>query len=189
MSLWLVRHAQPLVASGLCYGRLDVPVDAAATRAAAQALAAALPPGACMLSSPLQRCEQLAQEVRVLRPDVACSTDMRLAEMDFGTWEGQTWEALGAQALDAWTRDFAHHRPGGGESVNEVMQRVAEVLEATGTAENDVVWITHAGVIRAAGLLLSGQRHLQHAHQWPQNSLPFGTWQTVEVPGDSHFNT
>ena len=33
--LWLVRHAQPVVATGTCYGALDVPADAAATQVAA----------------------------------------------------------------------------------------------------------------------------------------------------------
>ena len=29
--LWLVRHAQPLIESGICYGQLDVAADAGAT--------------------------------------------------------------------------------------------------------------------------------------------------------------
>ena len=39
MSLWLARHARPLVAPGCCYGQWDVPADAADTARAAQALA------------------------------------------------------------------------------------------------------------------------------------------------------
>src|SRR3989344_6090949 len=58
--LWLVRHAQPLVAPGTCYGALDIPADPAATRAAAEHLAAALPPQSRVIHSTLQRCEQLA---------------------------------------------------------------------------------------------------------------------------------
>ena len=41
--LWLVRHAPPLAAQGLCYGRLNLPADAQATRDSARALAEALP--------------------------------------------------------------------------------------------------------------------------------------------------
>ena len=58
--LWLVRHAQPVVAAGTCYGALDVPADAAATQVAAQRLAQALPAGAAAHYSTLQRCELLA---------------------------------------------------------------------------------------------------------------------------------
>jgi len=39
VSLWLVRHAQPLIESGVCYGALDVAADETATTQAAQALA------------------------------------------------------------------------------------------------------------------------------------------------------
>ena len=38
MRLWLVRHAQPLVAPGVCYGATDMPADVDATSQAAQAL-------------------------------------------------------------------------------------------------------------------------------------------------------
>ena len=58
--LWLVRHAQPLVAPGVCYGALDLRADPAATADSAQRLAAALPPRLSASHSPLQRCEQLA---------------------------------------------------------------------------------------------------------------------------------
>ena len=69
MRLWLVRHATPLVAAGTCYGALDVAADAQATQQAALALARALPPGAVLRSSPLQRCTQLAAALFALRAD------------------------------------------------------------------------------------------------------------------------
>jgi len=70
--LWLVRHARPLVAPGLCYGRLDMAADASASRSAATALAHALPAKvAGVWHSPLQRCELLALYRRALRPDLA----------------------------------------------------------------------------------------------------------------------
>ena len=71
MTLWLVRHAQPLIAPGTCYGATDVPADAAATQTAARALALALPHGTRVVSSTLQRCELLMQSVQGLRPDLA----------------------------------------------------------------------------------------------------------------------
>ena len=181
MKLWLVRHAQPLVEAGVCYGRLDVPADSAATKNTALALAAALPQQMAVYTSPLQRCEWLAHALYALRPDLALKMDARLAEMDFGTWEGQAWDSIGAQALDAWTQDFAHHQPGGGESVHGFMQRVAAVWDANRAIGEDAVWITHAGVVRAAHLLRSGQRQLTDAHQWPQHAVPLGQWEILEI--------
>ena len=81
MKLWLVRHATPLVPPGTCYGHLDVAADASATATAAQALARALPAEVRLRASPLRRCEQLALSLQGLRPDLACTTDARLAEL------------------------------------------------------------------------------------------------------------
>ncbi|RYY91072.1 MAG: phosphoglycerate kinase, partial [Comamonadaceae bacterium] len=38
MKLWMARHAPVEAPAGLCYGRTDLPADAAATREAAAAL-------------------------------------------------------------------------------------------------------------------------------------------------------
>ena len=184
MQIWLVRHAQPLVAQGLCYGALDVPADALATQQAAQDLAQALPHGLQVFSSPLQRCERLAQVLQGLRPDLTYKTDPRLAEMNFGAWEGQPWDAIARSELDAWTDDFAHWRCGGSENVQDFMARVAAVWDASCAGDQPTVWITHAGVIRAARLLAQGQRAVQHAAQWPHDACGFGQWCVVEPAGN-----
>jgi alpha-ribazole phosphatase len=174
-NLWLARHAQPVIEPGVCYGQLDVPAVVEATAACARELAKALPNGIKIICSPLQRCEQLAHVLCGLRADLAYKTDPRLQEMDFGQWEGQRWDDIGAAALDAWVADFARYRPGGGESVDAFMQRVAAVWdESAGAAET--LWITHAGVIRAATLLQSGQRSVDRASQWPADAPAFGGW-------------
>lgn len=178
MTLWLVRHARPLVEAGVCYGALDVAADRQATQAAAHKLAAALPFGIAVTSSTLQRCELLAQALYALRPDLPPIFDPRLREMDFGHWEGQHWDAIGQPALEAWTADFAQHRPGGGESVQLFMQRVAAAWDTVGT--RPTLWITHAGVARACKLLASGLRAIQRADQWPHAAPGYGEWLTLE---------
>ena len=180
MTLWLVRHAQPLIAPGICYGATDVPADAAATQTVAHALALALPQGTRVMSSPLQRCERLVQSVQGLRPDLTCKTDARLVEMDFGTWEGQRWDAIDRAEVDAWTAAFETWRCGGGECVRDVMERVAsawdDAHEATLDLPQPTAWITHAGVIRAATLIAQGVRRVTDASQWPKDAPGFGQW-------------
>ena len=180
MNLWLVRHARPLVAPGICYGALDVPADAAATQAAAQRLAAALPAGARVAHSTLQRCELLALALQALRPDLTLQPDARLREMDFGAWEGRAWDAIGQSAIDAWVADFATHAPGGGEHLGAMLQRVALALQdARQTPAADVVWITHAGVARCvAWLQQQGAAALPRAADWPVAAPDFGAWET-----------
>lgn len=182
VSLWLVRHAQPLVAPGTCYGRLDVPADTHATLTAARALAEALPAGLPILSSPLQRCTQLAEALCPLQQAAMFSTDTRLTEMDFGTWEGQPWEQIGPAALDIWAQDFSHHAPGDGETVDGFVSRVAAALDATRSQGQDTIWITHAGVMRAVKVLQTlGRISPLRSDQWPQDPLPFGGWQRWEL--------
>jgi alpha-ribazole phosphatase len=178
VSLWLVRHAQPQVAPGTCYGRLDVPAEPDATRAAAKALANTLPAGLHTISSPLQRCTQLAEALCQQRPPAMFDTDTRLAEMDFGAWEGQPWDQISPAALDAWTRNFAHHAPGGGETVTMFMNRVSAALDTVRSGKQDTLWITHAGVMRAVTVLQTlGKATPLRSDQWPREALPFGGWQ------------
>lgn len=180
-ALWLVRHARPLVDGGVCYGALDVPADAQATQDCAQALADALPPRIAIRTSPLQRCEQLVQVLRGLRPDLAYKTDARLAEMDFGHWEGQRWDAIARAELDGWTDAFLTWRCGGAENVQGFMARVGAAWDATRAQQQPTVWITHAGVIRAATLLAQGLRQVQRADQWPMDAPAWGAWRTVDT--------
>lgn len=181
MRLWLVRHAQPLVPPGVCYGALDLPADAHATHACAEELALALPRATAIHASPLQRCEHLRKDLVGLRPDLASKTDPRLAEMAFGTWEGQTWEEIGQPAIDAWVADFGQHRPGGGESAQAVLQRVGAALRETQAQGHNTVWLTHAGVIRAANLWLTGVRSVHDAASWPKAAPEFGQWQVLDL--------
>ena len=176
MTLWLVRHAQPMIAPGICYGQLDVPADQIETRQCAEMLKNVLPQGAYLLTSTLQRCELLARTLIGVQPDLTFKEDARLQEMNFGQWEGRPWADIDPDALSAWTSDFANYRAGGtGESVTQFMARVASAIDELDLA-NDTVWITHAGVIRAATLIAQGIRHISQADQWPMAAPAYGQW-------------
>lgn len=185
--LWLVRHARPLVASGLCYGRLDMPADPAASRQAAQALARALPPKvAAVRHSPLQRCELLALYLRALRPDLESDSEPRIQEMDFGTWEGRAWSAIDQAEIAAWADHLGSRAPGGGEPLSAMLTRVALALhDAAACAQargGDVVWVTHAGVARCVQWLQThGETRLPQAHEWPAEAPGFGAWAQVAL--------
>lgn len=183
MKLWLVRHARPLVDTGVCYGVSNIAADAGHTQARAALLAAALPPGLAVWHSPLQRCAQLARALHVLRPDLRLRVDERLAEMDFGCWEGVRWDEIARQHYDAWTADFGAHRFGGRESVNDLVQRVRSACADGVRQRDELVWITHAGVMRSAMLLARGVTDVRSAQQWPQEELPWGEWVTLDLQG------
>jgi alpha-ribazole phosphatase len=56
------------------------------------------------------------------------------------------------------------------------MQRVAGLWDEARAPAADTVWITHAGVIRAATLLQRGLRQITRADQWPTAAPGFGAW-------------
>lgn len=176
MMLWLQRHAAVLSEPGLCYGRSNVPADPVATQQAALALGQALPVGVALWTSPLVRCTALADAVTHLRPDLAAPrVDPRLAEMDFGTWEGRPWSQIGRAEFDAWTANFALARAGGsGESTQQFMARVEQAWQDGRQAGTPAAWITHAGVMRAVQLLHSGVREVRRAEQWPAAAIAYG---------------
>jgi alpha-ribazole phosphatase len=154
MRLLLVRHPRPDVAPGLCYGSTDVAALPADTqRIHAALLEAGLPGALPVYASPLRRCADLAR----LLAGSEVRFDRRLAEMDFGTWELRSWDAIARADVDAWNADLPHYRPGGGESVLQVARRVAAfraALHAEGHAEALV--ICHAGTMRLLAAMQDG---------------------------------
>ncbi|QHE76280.1 histidine phosphatase family protein [Hydrogenophaga sp. PBL-H3] len=182
MKLWLLRHARVLLPEGLCYGASDVPADAALTRQAAQAFAPLPPPGTPVWVSGLLRAQQMAGALQAERPDLgAARMDTRLNEMDFGAWELQRWDTMPRNAFDDWMADFAHHRFGGAESTQMLLHRVAAALgDLRPATSTDVVWVTHAGVIRAVQhIVTSGGVHIRDAAEWPKDAPEPGGWTSL----------
>ena len=179
--LWLLRHAQPLIAPGTCYGQLDVPADAVLTQKAARTLQPLLPPETVLRHSPLQRCAQLASAI-------ACTTripDARLQEMHFGHWEGQAWNAIARAELDAWANTLAHYAPGGGENLSTMLMRVRQALHTSWHHDSvhgtrDVLWVTHAGVVRCVQWLQRHPHALPHSADWNLPAPAFGGWITLD---------
>lgn len=168
--LHLIRHPRPAVAEGICYGRTDLGLaeDAAV---AARALAPFLPAGVPLFSSPLARCRQLAVALHA-----APRIDERLVEMDFGSWEGQAWAAIGRAELDAWAADPLGFAPPGGESAGMLLERARAFRAglAAGGIDEAVV-VTHAGMIKAFHGLLDGLP----PSRWMRLSFEFASLTTL----------
>ena len=171
-----------LAAPGLCYGRTDLACAVEATQAVAEAVAPLIPAGIDICSSPLRRCTALAGAVVSLRPDLqAARCDPRLAEMDFGNWEGKPWAEVGRADFESWMADFADGRVGGdGESTRQFMGRVGAAWDEWRTSGRDALWVTHAGVMRAVTLLQSGVRCPSDAAAWPKQTIGYGELMQAE---------
>jgi alpha-ribazole phosphatase len=177
MDLVLIRHPQVAIDAGICYGQTDVPLlrDATESAHALNARMQTLGVPACeggWHSSPLVRCASLA---RALSDGADVRLDARLAEINFGAWEGRAWDGIDRALIDAWAADIGHARPHGGESLAQFATRVLGWFDDingmdTESADRVVHVVAHAGVVRvlAAHLLGIGRAD---ALQW---ALDFG---------------
>ena len=144
--LILIRHAPADHGGRLC-GRTDVPaLLPAADRLAG--LRARLGQVAHVVTSPALRCRQTAG---ALWPGRDAARDPRLWEQDFGTHEGLPFAAL--PDLGPLPRDaLAAHRPPGGESSADMVDRVRPALDdlaQMARRDGAVAIVAHAGTVRA----------------------------------------
>lgn len=172
MHLYLIRHPKPDVAPGICYGRSDLPLaDPGALPALASELRTRIPADASLFFSPAERCLHLAA---LLHPQP--QVDARLWEMDFGRWEGQHWDRIPRQEIDAWASDPLGYRPPEGESVSEMAARVDGWLESVGQLPAVVV-VAHGGPIRR---LIGRIEGLAFA-EWSRIEIAFGQCRSLEM--------
>lgn len=148
MSIVLVRHTRPAIGTGICYGRTDIALaDSFAQEA--QAVVSSLRDSDVLITSPLRRCRKLAEEIAAAFGLVP-QTDLRVQEMDFGSWEGRPWSDIPRGELDEWARDFLHARPHNGESVAMLRERTLHAIADYRDSGHRYVVVTHSGVIKAA---------------------------------------
>ena len=171
MQVFLIRHPKPVIEAGICYGQLDV--DAYAPHAVADEIRPLLPRDVPVYSSPLRRARQLAE---ALHPSPII--DERLCEIDFGDWEGKTWDEIDRAALDRWAADVLHFVPPGGESVAQLQARVINfALDLRALNMGRVAIVAHAGVMRA----LTGHWRGLPAAEWTQLQFGYGSMTPLEI--------
>lgn len=152
MPILLVRHPEPDIEPGRCYGRLDIGLSRAGQDRLAPLAATLRATGIDrVLTSPARRCRALAN---ALTPH-AC-VDARLQELDFGAWEGRRWDDIERRQIDAWAADPILFAPPGGESGADLIRRI-EAVCADLRAGPACIVIAHGGPLRLMLALLQGR--------------------------------
>jgi probable phosphoglycerate mutase len=153
--VWFIRHA-PAAGNldGRFMGRLDVKVDAEGLTQA-RALEGTVDAD-LVISSPLRRAAHTAV---ALFPDHDIRLDERLAERDFGAWQGREKAEVRAEHPDAFTAAGTLDltvTPPDGEALADLFARVHAVLQelADGPPEQRVALVAHNAVLRSARILL-----------------------------------
>lgn len=148
-TLYLLRHGDT-AANGRFIGSTDLPVS---------------PNGYCQLDlarenleskgitkifcSPMLRCRQTAEHLRL---DTAAIENQDLREIDFGAWEGKTFEEISRQWPDTvrewatWSEAFSFPD---GERIGAFLQRIYAVKASIDACRDErILVISHGGVIR-----------------------------------------
>ena len=151
--LLLVRHGQPEL-SGLLLGRHNPGLSVEGRRQARESLAKV--EGAVAWCSPLLRAVQTAE---ALSPSIPRRILEDLAEIDFGAWNGLTWDeierrdpALSARKQRHWF-DIA---PPGGETWSQVLARASAALAEIRRGPFPAIVVAHLGIGSALAHLLTG---------------------------------
>jgi alpha-ribazole phosphatase len=159
-SWWWVRHAPVVGYDGIIYGSQDVPADTS-DEEAYQSLAKGLPDDAIWVTSHLKRTHVTADAIGqagLKQPERLI--EQGLGEQNFGNWQDMTyaqqdadWRArYGAESMHKFWYCPADHRPEGGESFVDMINRVSEVINRMNETHRgrNIVAVAHGGTIRAA---------------------------------------
>ena len=77
----------------------------------------------------------------------------RIKEVDFGLFEGNTYEAIKEKypdEVEQWNEDYINYVTPKGESIKLAYERVTSFLEEISQKDEDVVLVCHDGVTRIA---------------------------------------
>lgn len=88
-------------------------------------------------------------------------------EINFGQWEGRTWQAIGQQPIEEWSNNLLDYNFSNGESAREFDRRVIQAWDKLQHQLSElqqsktVIIICHAGVVRS---ILSAFLHIPLQH-------------------------
>ncbi len=141
--LHLLRHGVT-EAEGRLIGRTDAQplaegVDACVARANGLAVDA-------VVSSDRARSAVPARQIAVAL-SLEAGEDPRWRELDFGAWDGLSFDAIDAEALAVFQAEPARHVPPGGETWPALVARVGDAIDAI---DRPTLVVTHGGAMRAA---------------------------------------
>lgn len=193
--IYLVRHGMPEKSTSekVYIGVTDLPLSMSGSEEARQLgryFLQRLPATVTVriLTSPLQRCRQTAEEIQRVLSDGGIKLPEPLVvealhEIDLGEWEGKSVREIMErfpEAYEARGRALGTYHTPGGESFLEAGVRFQNAIEtyASDTDVSEILLIVaHAGVIRAYLSLRMG-RDLDHLMDIP---LPYASVTELEV--------
>jgi uncharacterized phosphatase len=197
---YFIRHGETeWNALGRLCGRTDVPLsDAGRRQTHLLALRLKPLPVKALYTSPLQRALETARFVSEAigsEPVV----DGRLVELNYGLWEGSTYEAIkraSPEIYRAWQQDPGGTAPPGGESGEQLIERVTPFLAEVAERHSDgnVVVVCHRTVNRLLACHFLGVPLSEYRRRVPMENAALnifetreGKWHVVTLNETSHL--
>lgn len=133
------------------------------------------------LCSPLKRCLETVSAI----PGIQAEINHDLREVDFGNWEGKTFDQIQAMdqaAVDRWAcfdPDFSFP---GGERLGDFIARVNRIATVIASCpEKTILIVAHAGIIRALICQFLGL----HPRNYLLFNIKFGSLAILDLSGDN----
>lgn len=148
-------------------------------------------------ASDLRRAYKTGEEIAKLT-EAPLIADNRLREINAGLWQGRKFDDLLIryhESYTCWLQDIGNCRCDGGESIQQLSQRVCEVLTEIAQANpgKTVVVATHATPIRAMQCILKGlpldeMKHIPWVSNASVTELTYANaaWQFIQE-GEDRF--
>ena len=181
-TIYLLRHGDVNVDTNICYGQLDCELmasfDTDLNRASEYFKDKLLNNTTEIITSPLIRCSMLGEGLATalsssveqtknsphcknthtqenIHEIVPLTKQSAFQEINFGEWEGQSWEQIGQQNIEAWSQDLLDYTFPSGESARQFHKRVVQQWQtlneqlAQSEEAKSVIIVCHAGVVRS----------------------------------------
>jgi len=144
VKIFLVRHTSVDIDTSICYGWSNVDVSENFLKEAKRVKKILTDNKFVCYSSDLKRCRKLA---KFISDEVIL--DKNLREINFGKWEGKSWNEIEKLIPEKKIMDFVNLKPPDGESFKEQNIRVLESWEKIISSDADtIVVVAHGGTIR-----------------------------------------
>lgn len=162
MKLLLVRHGQTdWNIAGRYQGQSDIPLNATGCEQAKR-LAKRLSTETiyAVYSSDLSRAKDTAQAIANVH-QLKVQTDSRWRELNFGEWEGMTYQEMSAHSpalFEAWMMNPRHTPTPNGETLDELSKRASSAFDEIKNKHKDqtVLVVSHSGALQALLATLLG---------------------------------
>ena len=157
MEIYLVRHTEPVIEKGICYGNSDIGIKLPIENEL-DLILKKLPAFVDVIyTSPLLRCSYLAEQLQA-KIKTNLLIDYRLKELNFGDWELKKWDTINQVHLMKWMNNYEVESCPNGESYKDLKLRATLFLNELKVLNlKNIVIVSHGGFIRTFMSIINQQ--------------------------------